>query len=271
MQYAIVEGQRREAFAGGKGVCPICAANTIAKCGPRVLHHWAHSRIRDCDPWWENETPWHRQWKNLFPEDSREVNHVASDGEIHRADVKTPTGIVLEIQHSSMTDEERISREQFYGNLIWIIDGSQFKGQFVVFHHLPDPNSELAKDVVWYKATRQMHGAAEGLFWRRSENPEWVSKMVQVHGIREIENAVRLAYRGHHQYDWVRPHRTWLDAKCPVYIDFGSDKLVRLEIYNESGLPCVRLISKRKFVHDVMTESLASAVGTNFYPIRTHD
>lgn len=109
-----------EAFPGGRGNCPVCGAETIAKCGPRIMHHWAHHRIRDCDPWWENETAWHREWKNKFPLECREVSHVAEDGEIHRADIKTPTGIVIEIQHSSMTDAERISREEFYQNLVWV-------------------------------------------------------------------------------------------------------------------------------------------------------
>jgi hypothetical protein len=52
-----------------------------------------------------------------------------------------------------------------------------------------------------------------------------------------------------------------------VYIDFGDEGLVRLEIYDESGLSCVRRISKRKFLHDVMVETSARAIGTRFYPI----
>lgn len=77
------------------------------------------------------------------------------------------------------------------------------------------------------------------------------------------------AYRGHHQYDWVRPHQTWLDATCPVYIDLGDEYLARLETYDESGLPCVRLVAKRKFVHDVMTETSARAIASRFYAIAT--
>ena len=40
-----------------------------------------------------------------------------------------------------------------------------------------------------------------------------------------------------HQFDWIRPRRTWLEATCPVDIDFGNDWLAKLEIYDESGLP----------------------------------
>ena len=117
MQFAHLNGESVEAFPGGKASCPICGTVMLAKCGPRIVHHWAHQGQRDCDPWWENETEWHREWKNRFPASCREVSHTAPDGEIHRADIKTPTGIYIEVQHSSMTDVERISRETFYRNL----------------------------------------------------------------------------------------------------------------------------------------------------------
>ncbi len=175
-----------------------------------------------------------------------------------------------------MTDAERRSREDFYGNLVWVIDGRGFRDNFDIYHLLPSPDSEIAQDLVWSKASRPMRGAASGLFFRLSENrTAFPGKIFTkatmrggfIHGIHEIEAEVELAYRGHHQYDWVRPRRTWLDAACPVYIDFGEDHLVRLEIYDESGLRCIRLISKRKFVHDVMVETNVSAIATRFYPL----
>jgi len=60
---------------------------------------------------------------------------------------------------------------------------------------------------------------------------------------------------------------TWLDATCPVYIDFGEDLLAKLAIYDASGLPCIFWVAKEKFVHDVMTECEARAIATRFYPI----
>lgn len=238
------------------------------------MHHWAHFGRRNCDPWWENETDWHRSWKSLFPMEWLEVSHVASDGEIHRADIKTPKGIVVEVQHSAMSDAERLSREVFYRNLVWVIDGRGFEQNFDIFHPLPDPKSEVAADLVWAKATRQLQGAAAGLFFRVSEcledDPYVTKASVRsgwIHSIREIEDQVHAAYSGHHQYDWVRPRRTWLDATCPVYIDFGKDYLVKLDVYDESGLQCIRLVAKHKFVHDVMEEDKATGIATRFYPL----
>ena len=267
MQYALVHGIRQEAFAGGKGTCPTCSADMIAKCGNRIVHHWAHAHRQNCDPWWEHETLWHRAWKNLFPVECREVSHTADDGEIHVADVKTPSGIVIEFQHSAITDEERLAREQFYGNLVWVIDGTGFKQNFDILHALPAPDSEMAKDLVWFKGTRRYQGAARGMFWRRSENPHGAT-MVLLHSLHEIEDAVDKNYRGHHQYDWIRPRKTWIEATCPVYIDFGDEILVRLETYDETNLPCVRLISKRKFRHDVSVEVHARDIATRFYPFQ---
>ena len=276
MQLALVNSERREAFASGNGQCPTCGAAMIAKCGPRILHHWAHAGRRNCDPWWENETEWHRDWKNLFPQDCREISHAAPDGEIHRADIRTRTGIYIEVQHSAMTDSERISREAFYKNLVWVIDGRGFRDNFDIYHILPEPGAELAQDLVWAKASRSMQGAALGLFFRVSEGrkdyPERdISKSTlsfgEIHSIQELQTEIEQAYRGHHQYDWVRPRRTWLDAVCPVYIDFGGEYLVRLEIYDESNLPCIRYVSKLKFVHDVMVETNAREIATRFYPV----
>lgn len=283
MQLALVNNDRVEASPGTRGLCPICGSEMIAKCGPRILHHWAHYRPRNCDPWWENETPWHRDWKNLFPVECREVSHIAHDGEIHRADIKTPTGIVVEIQHSSMTDAERTSREKFYQNLVWVVDGSGFHENFGIYHKLPTPNSEIAKDLIWDKREHSSKrrnyppfkdDANRGYFFRLSEaqkeNPTITKAEVRsgwVHSIREIQDQVDQSYEGHHQYDWVRPRKTWLDAQCPVYIDFGEECLVRLEIYDETGLTCIRYVARHKFVHDVMVETHASKIATRFYPL----
>lgn len=273
MQLAIVDGDRSEAFPKGRGTCSICGSEMIAKCGPRIIKHWAHYGRRQCDPWWENETVWHREWKNQFPIECREVSHVANDGEIHRADLKTPTGIIVEFQHSSISDKERISREDFYKNLVWVVDGRGFAQNFDIYHMLPDPNSELAQDIVWSKAKRHMLGANQGLFFRVSEavedNPNITKANLRsgwIHGIHEIENEVSQAYNGYHQYDWIRPRKTWLDAVCPVYIDFGKELLVKLSTYGSSGLKCVRLVAKKKFVHDVMMETDVNAIATRFYP-----
>ena len=105
----------------------------ISKCGQFVRWHWAHKSGTTCDPWQESETDWHRCWKDAFPIDCQEVVHVDSrTNEKHVADVKTLGGIVVEVQHSPITDEEVKSRESFYRNMVWIVDARHLYGWFLL-------------------------------------------------------------------------------------------------------------------------------------------
>ena len=123
MILAIVEGQRRHAQPGLSGECPVCRATTIPKCGEKKIWHWAHKVKQNCDRWWESETDWHRDWKNQFPAEWQEIVHRADDGEKHIADVKTDQDWVIEFQHSNIEPGERRSREAFYENMVWVVDG----------------------------------------------------------------------------------------------------------------------------------------------------
>lgn len=127
MKFALVDGIRRLPEPRLLGTCPIYSHPMIAKCGTIRVHHWAHQGSPSCDPWWENETAWHRVWKGHFPEDWQEVIQESEQGEKHIADVKTARGWVLEFQHSPINPEERHSREAFYKQLIWVVDGTRRK------------------------------------------------------------------------------------------------------------------------------------------------
>ena len=118
---------RVEATPKGKGTCICCGAEMVAKCGDQKVWHWAHKGRRKCDHWWENETQWHRDWKDKFPKEWQEIIHVAENGEKHIADVKTDKGLVIEFQRSSITREEIEAGLNFYQNMIWIIDTTRIK------------------------------------------------------------------------------------------------------------------------------------------------
>jgi competence protein CoiA len=133
VRYAIINDERSEATKGAKGECPSCGAEMIARCGELRVDHWAHKGRRHCDTWWENETDWHRAWKDEFPKEWQEVIHYADDGEKHIADVKTPQGWVLEFQHSAIKSEERMARTEFYPKLVWIVDGTRRKNDYKQF------------------------------------------------------------------------------------------------------------------------------------------
>lgn len=129
MLTAIVNGNRSRPFPGAVGHCPCCNSEMIPRCGEVKVHHWAHKSKSDCDPWWEPETDWHRNWKNEFP--LRWQERVFKDketGEKHIADLYTLAGLTVEVQHSHLDPKERRAREAFYGDMLWIVDGSRLEG-----------------------------------------------------------------------------------------------------------------------------------------------
>lgn len=136
MRYAIAEnGEKIEATPGAKGKCPGCDTQLIAKCGPVKINHWAHKGKSHCDPWWENETEWHREWKDHFPAECQEVCLKDREtDEKHIADVRTENGIVVEFQHSFIRLDEMESREQFYKNMVWVVDGTRLMTDLKRFH-----------------------------------------------------------------------------------------------------------------------------------------
>ncbi len=134
MKFALINNCKIEAAKGTIGTCPTCGADLIAKCGEAKVHHWAHKGSRNCDPWWENETAWHRAWKDNFPKDWQEfVQRDEATGEKHIADICTEHGLVIEFQHSFINPEERRKREAFYKKMIWILDGSRLKNDYTRF------------------------------------------------------------------------------------------------------------------------------------------
>lgn len=134
MRFAIVNNRKVEATPGLIANCPGCNQSVTPKCGSQRVHHWAHSRNKMCDTWWEPETEWHRNWKNKFPiewqEDFLTDNKT---GEKHIADIGTEKGLVIEFQHSHINTQERLSREAFYKNLAWVVDGSRLKRDYPRF------------------------------------------------------------------------------------------------------------------------------------------
>lgn len=45
----------------------------------------------------------------------------------------TNHGLVIEFQHSYLKPEERVARERFYGNMIWVVDGARLKNDYPRF------------------------------------------------------------------------------------------------------------------------------------------
>ena len=165
MRYALVNAQKIEAQPKFKGVCPNCNSEMIAKCGRVKVWHWAHKGRPPCDPWWECETEWHRSWKDNFPVDWQEISHFDPvTGEKHIADVKNPFGLVIELQHSPIDSTELKAREKFYGEMIWIVDGTRDALDSSYFNmglSGPIQDDPLTYRVQWWGRSQLLHNWSE--------------------------------------------------------------------------------------------------------------
>lgn len=120
------------------GICPICKGECLSKCGNIKVWHFAHKNKLECDTYAEAESYWHVNWKEKFPESMREVV-IQHNGCKHIADIEN-NRLVLELQHSTISEEDIVQREQFYGNMIWLFDliEKNDKEQFHVRHSKTD-------------------------------------------------------------------------------------------------------------------------------------
>ncbi|MEL7834858.1 hypothetical protein [Fodinibius sp. Rm-B-1B1-1] len=129
MQFALDKNGNKISpkHSGQKARCPVCQSIVIGHYG-EFRRHWQHESKRDCDEWSGEETQWHVEWKSRFPDEWQEVVISKAD-EIHRADIQTPSGKVLEFQNSPISSSEIRRRENFYGDMIWIINAEEFKSR----------------------------------------------------------------------------------------------------------------------------------------------
>jgi hypothetical protein len=134
MKYALVNGQKTEAQKGLRGTARCCDSEMIAVCGEEKMWHWRHESKSACSYWKEEETPWHRAWKDKFNEEWQEAIHKdPTTGEKHSADIKTDKDLVIEFQHSAINPDERRSREAFYKKMVWVVDGTRLKYDYPRF------------------------------------------------------------------------------------------------------------------------------------------
>lgn len=129
MFYAWIDGEKRAPLAKGeRTTCRDCGGVLTSVLPVENKPHWRH-KAGDCDPWSEPEGPWHLGWKEHFDMSCREIALRDLDtGELHRADVLVGRGTsratVLELQHSSISEDERTAREAFYKRehrMFWLV------------------------------------------------------------------------------------------------------------------------------------------------------
>lgn len=96
----------------------------VVKKGETKTHHFAYKHENDADPWQRGKmTEWHRKWQDMCYKECVEVR-MGKPVE-HIADIKTPKGLVVELQHSSISADDIREREAFYGKMVWLWDYSK--------------------------------------------------------------------------------------------------------------------------------------------------
>lgn len=174
LQGRAANGDLVEASPGASARCPGCCAPLQARCGAVNAWHWAHE-AGDCDPWHEPETEWHLGWKRRVRPEFREV--VMGP---HRADIRTPNGLVVELQHSSISVPEIDEREEFYGAMIWLFDAQPFLTN-IAFSTI---SSVAPPEVLfhWRYPRRTMRSIGVPLFWDLGD--ERIVEVLEVPGSR---------------------------------------------------------------------------------------
>ncbi len=184
MLFASINGEKVEARPRTVGICPLCDQTVISKCGEINVWHWAHQKDESCDSWYEPETEWHKNWKLSFGRDNCEVI-ISKEGRKHVADVYTQSGVVIELQNSSIQRAIVRQRKRNYDERkSWVLNGEAFKNNFEI-----------------YRA-------------RIDEDEEWVK-------YGRIDNSSKKKMR----FRWSHYRKTWCDVQRHVFIDFGDEDL----------------------------------------------
>jgi competence protein CoiA len=203
-------GKRIRAEKGKNGYCPSCRAELTAKCGRIVVHHWAHD-FGDCDSWSGPETDWHRYWKSLVPPDCCEVV-IERDGVKHRADIMTRSGMVVELQHSSIGPDEIEKRERFYGRMLWLFDVSEARAR-----------SHYAKLKLADPLTFKALGSHADRFYKKDADGDHLC-YVGISG-----RFFLIKKDGFHSFLWKHPRKSLMYANREVYLDVGDDQIFRIK------------------------------------------
>ena len=124
--------------------CICCNNKLIAKLGKIKMHHFAHENKIECDSFrtTDSMTFWHQYWQSFV--NTKYFEYVITkDGKKHIADIYNPDKkLVIEVQHSNITLTKMKEREDFYDNMIWLIDETT--------NCCNDCKNELCKDCEYY-------------------------------------------------------------------------------------------------------------------------
>lgn len=195
MLYAILNNDKVEATPKSYAKCPLCGMEVFSKCGEINIWHWSHKKHESCDNWYEPETQWHKNWKDVFGKDRIEIV-LKKDGKKHFADIYTEDNIVIELQNSPIQKHVIRERENFYGEkMLWLINGFSFLLNFTMH------NESTNRDWIPY-------------------NNGWVNFITGEFSNIPVNKKSRKMV-----FNWAWARKSWDEAIRPILIDFGDNEL----------------------------------------------
>jgi len=244
-----VTGKRYEASPEVKKLvleCPMCKCGVQAKTGDIKAHHFAHL-YKDCGYFnYKGMSKWHTEWQNLFNVDQREVR-MQKNGKTHIADICNSNGIVIEFQHSSISLENKQSRDEFYDKLIWVVDVSDIASNI----HLgkKEVATQELENYLWEKECferrlSKLNNAKIQEFytdlishWFNDDEIERFSELLR--DVKErVDSIVFRKFTGMawekntYKFDWKWHRPRWLNTeenlKAPVFLDMGNGEMIRV-------------------------------------------
>lgn len=113
-------GDWTDAKPGIVAFCPDCEEQVIPRCGKINAPHFTHKGYADCYSRAESGEEWKSAWKCR-------VRSVVCDIQIgrHRADIVGNNGVVIKLQHYSLSAGDIEKQEQYYASLngmVWVIN-----------------------------------------------------------------------------------------------------------------------------------------------------
>lgn len=155
MRYAKnIQGHKKEvSFSGEKAKCLDCLQEVRGHKGKIKIPYWQHTNKKNCDTWYEPITRWHIDWQNKFEKEFQEITLFDSEkNEYHRADIRTKSGLVVEIQNSPIKPEEIEQRENFYGKhkLLWILNGENLLKHCILNFNFEKKDTSLTFEIPYY-------------------------------------------------------------------------------------------------------------------------
>ncbi len=121
----IVFAMRSEKGHLPEAFCPCCKKPLLLRAGNVRRAHWAHLTAESCDEWWEKESEWRNKWVHKLCElpNVDIENVIEKDGAKHFYDARFNESLVVICRRKKIPANQLINREDFFGDMVWLVDG----------------------------------------------------------------------------------------------------------------------------------------------------